>query len=172
MTVSDLPCAGCQVMGLVQTAVFKAASALSAQLALTFFMPLCLTAIAILARVRVRQAFPRSFQNFLSSFSMVSLEVVAYVDLFKADAMPALHSVLVHLFRCWQASGCWMRLRPTMCSSAIFQHCRRTSPMVVHQQLPHVICSLDLINLGPCSSALWWQVCDMPPMQGAVCHSC
>ncbi|BDA45714.1 hypothetical protein COCOBI_07-5010 [Coccomyxa sp. Obi] len=45
--------AGCRVMGLVQTAVHKAASALSAQLALTFFMPLCLTAIAILARVRV-----------------------------------------------------------------------------------------------------------------------
>ncbi|CAL8470705.1 g10247 [Coccomyxa elongata] len=45
--------AGCRMMGLVQTAAHKAASALSAQLALTFFMPLCLTAIAILARVRV-----------------------------------------------------------------------------------------------------------------------
>ncbi len=45
-------------MGLVQTAAHKAASALSAQLALTFFMPLCLTAIAILARVQVSQAHP------------------------------------------------------------------------------------------------------------------
>ncbi|KAK9903949.1 hypothetical protein WJX75_001135 [Coccomyxa subellipsoidea] len=45
--------AGCRVMGMVQAAVHKAASSLSAQLALSFFVPLCLTALAILARVRV-----------------------------------------------------------------------------------------------------------------------
>lgn len=48
-----LGCPGCRVMGMVQAAVHKAASSLSAQLALSFFVPLCLTALAILARVRV-----------------------------------------------------------------------------------------------------------------------
>lgn len=41
-------------MSMVQAAVHKAAASLSAQLALSFFVPLCLTAVAILARVRVR----------------------------------------------------------------------------------------------------------------------
>ena len=44
---------GCQLMEALQPAIHKAAAALSAQLALSFFMPLCLTAFANLARLRV-----------------------------------------------------------------------------------------------------------------------
>ena len=38
----------------MQPALHRAAAALCAQLALGYFVPLCLTAVAILARVRVR----------------------------------------------------------------------------------------------------------------------
>ena len=44
---------GCQLVEALQPAIHKAAAALSAQLALSFFMPLCLTAFANLARLRV-----------------------------------------------------------------------------------------------------------------------
>ena len=41
-------------MDVLQPALHKAAAALSAHLALGYFVPFCLTSVAILARVRVR----------------------------------------------------------------------------------------------------------------------
>jgi hypothetical protein len=46
--------AGCAIMNRIYGAVHKTASALSGQLALSFFMPFCLTALAIIARIQVR----------------------------------------------------------------------------------------------------------------------
>ena len=43
-------------MEALSTAIRKAGAALSAQLALTFFVPLCLTGLAIVARMQVRSS--------------------------------------------------------------------------------------------------------------------
>ena len=48
-----MSCAGCNVMTALFSAIRKAGAALSAQLALTFFVPLGLTGLAIVARMQV-----------------------------------------------------------------------------------------------------------------------
>ena len=47
-------CTGGSLLEALFPALRKAAAALSAQLALTFFVPLCLTGLAIMARVQVQ----------------------------------------------------------------------------------------------------------------------
>ncbi len=51
-----MACAGCNVLTALFSAIRKAGAALSAQLALTFFVPLCLTGLAIVARMQVGNA--------------------------------------------------------------------------------------------------------------------
>lgn len=129
-------------MGSVQAAVHKAASALSAQLALTFFMPLCLTAIAILARIRVSQADPCSSKGQHLKMPLLTCQSRATANFTPAKSFWHWHC------RCWQASGCSMQLQPTMCSLSIFQHCPRTSPMKVHQlYLPMSCAALHSLTL-------------------------
>ena len=48
-----MACAGCNVMAALFSAVRKAGAALSAELALTFFVPMCLTGLAVVARMQV-----------------------------------------------------------------------------------------------------------------------
>ena len=72
--------AGCQLMEALQPAVHKAAAALSAQLAMSFFMPLCLTAFANLARVRVNNPRPNASPLMMQAYYGICTQGTSFVN--------------------------------------------------------------------------------------------
>lgn len=129
--------AACQLVEELAPAVHRASLQLLAQLAHSFFMPLCLTALAALARIQVR--FAGCPARHLLSLLLAAQSLRCLMQLRNAccpaccsDARPHRLALLHALRRCLLGSCCWMQCGRTMAWLRWLPCCRWTRQ---HQQL-------------------------------------